>query len=108
MSVTYLTVKGNTAPGLEITLQRKNGSPIPLTDATSVILRLKSMRTKTIVNTGHQTCGIVDAENGIINYPVQVGDYADSNYKAEVKITYTDGGVRTIYDQLIIEPRNIL
>lgn len=111
---TYATVKGNTAPALVITLRRKRQSdgkklPIDLTLADKVELKIKNPVTKTITNTGHQETTILDAEGGQVAYQVADTDFPGTKdkleYPAEAKITWEDGKVETVYEQIIIVVR---
>lgn len=104
--ITYFTVEDNTAPALEITLNR-NGSPINL-DGATVTLAIQNKKTKEITNTGHQTCSIADPDSGSIAYQVEVDDFPDPNvdYLAEIKIVHSSGRSERIYDLISVSLRN--
>lgn len=105
MALTYFTVEDNSAPSLQITLKR-NRHAIDLTGSV-VEMAIQNKKTKEITNDGHQTCALVNDEEGIMSYPVEVGDFPDPSvdYLAEVKITYSSGKVERIYDQLVVSVR---
>ena len=105
MPTTFLTVNQNTAPAIQISLVR-DGAPIDVTGATALLI-IKNKKTKAIVNTGHQDCIIVDGTNGVISYVPGSGDFnhPSTDYLAEVRVTYPDSPVETIYDQLLISVR---
>ena len=108
MAVVFLTVEGNTAPAIQLTLKR-NRQPIDLTGA-AVALIIQNPKTKTVTNTGHQACSILEDEGGVIAYDIVDGDFANHNidYRAEVKVTYSSGKIERIYETLTIDPREAL
>jgi len=104
----YLTVQGNTAPAIDLSLRYKRSrQPIDLTDASSVDFIIQNIKTKAITNAGHQSCTVTDAANGSIIYEVQDGDFPNykTDYRCEVKITYADSTKHVVYDQLIVAVR---
>lgn len=104
----YLTVQGNTAPAIELSLRRKRTRlPIDLTNASSVTFVIQNLKTKTVTNLGHEACTIIDAANGVIVYEAEETDFPShrTDYLAEVKVTYSDATKEIIYDQLKIAVR---
>ncbi len=85
--------RGDTAPPLRAQLLR-NGVPVQLS-GTTVMLNFSGNK---------NPCTIVDAENGIIEYRWQVGDTSVTGvYRAEIEVTYSDGGVETFPNNDYIE-----
>lgn len=103
MSVTTLkTVVSNTAPPLAITAQR-DGTVINLAGCT---VNLIITQGTTTLNTGHQGCTITNALNGIVSYVRQAGDIPTPGaYICDLQVTYGDGTVEILYDQLKIKAR---
>lgn len=102
MSVIVLAVEDNTAPNLDITLER-DGTVIDLTGATVELITSKA-NTGEVTNTGHQSCTIVPpATGGVIRYTRQAADFPDEGrYLGEVKITYLGGTVERLHNLLNI------
>lgn len=103
--ITYFTVEENTAPAIEITLNRNN-TPIDLTGAT-VTMAIQNKKTKAITNAGHQNCTVILADEGVITYLVEINDFPDPNvdYLAEIKITHSSGRVERLYDLINVSVR---
>lgn len=105
MPVNFKIVEDNTAPAYQITCTR-DGTAIDLTGA-SVNLIIQQRSTGTITNTGHQTASLVTAASGIISYTAQAGDFpAAGNYVADVKVTYSGGGIEILYQQAKFKVRS--
>jgi hypothetical protein len=99
------TVQGNTAPPLLLTAKR-SGTAIDVTGATVDVIIAKG---GVQVNTGHTLCTIVTPTSGIVSYTPQAGDFATpGTYKADLRVTYADATVETLYDQLLIKARKHL
>lgn len=106
MSQKILLVEDNTAPNIVITLKR-DGSAIDLTSASSVELFIN--KDGVITNTGHTSCTITTPASGIVTYTPQAADFATAaSYQAEVKITYADASVETVYEKFTIKARTKL
>lgn len=106
MAQKLLLVEDNSAPDISITLQR-DGSAINLSTVGSIDLFINL--DGTITNTGHTACTVVDPLAGTILYTPQTVDFATpGSYNAEVKITYGDGSVETIYEKFKISARTKL
>lgn len=99
------TVQGNTAPPLLLTAKR-SGTAIDVTGATvDIIIAKGNVQT----NTGHTLCTIVTPTSGIVSYTPQAGDFATpGTYKADLRVTYSNGTIETLYDQLLIKARKHL
>ena len=96
-----LTVEDNTAPPITITLQRKvsGGTPVSI-DVTDCDVDLYIKLGDTITNTGHTACVLTTPGTGIVTYTTQAADFATpGTYDCEVKITYDDGTIETIYEK---------
>jgi hypothetical protein len=95
-------VEDNTAPAYLLTAQRE-GVAIDLTGCTVALIIAKG---STITNTGHQACTLVAPTSGRVQYSPQAGDFATpGTYKADLKITYGDGSIETMRDQLKFQVR---
>lgn len=106
MSTIYLTVEENSAPNIDLILQR-NSDRIDVTGATVVLVITN--KAGTVVNTGHQTCTITDATQGEVTYAVNAADFANpGTYNAEVKITYANNTVERLYEVITIVARRKL
>lgn len=111
-------VAGDTLPELTLTLRDKNTAaagatldentpatwaPINLTGATT---RLKIREIGATVLIATLTCSIVDAANGKVATDFPAGTIEDAGqYEAEVEITFSDGGILTVYDLLKFKVR---
>jgi hypothetical protein len=99
------TVQGNTAPPLLLTALR-SGVAIDVTGATVDIFIFKG---STQTNPGHTTCTVVTPTSGTVSYAPQAGDFSTpGTYKADLQVTYVDGTVERLYDQLLIKARKKL
>jgi hypothetical protein len=101
-TTTLNIVEDNTAPDIQITIQR-NGDTVALgTAPVDLILSLNG----TIINAGHQACTIVSATNGIIQYTATAADFATAgDYLGDVRINYVGGRVEICRDQLQVDVR---
>jgi hypothetical protein len=105
MSTTLKVVQSNTAPQYQITCTRDDGSIVVLTN-TTVTLNLYKGSNK--VNTGHETCTIINAGSGIIGWQPQTGDLATpGSYKGDIVVTYLDATFEILYGQLLLKARKI-
>lgn len=103
---TLKVVQSNTAPGYQITCQRKDGTVIVLTN-TTVTLKLTQGGVQT--NTGHEACTIINAALGIVSWQPSEGDLANpGNYLGDVKVTYSDASHEILYGQLKLSARAAL
>lgn len=98
-------VEDNTAPSLLLTAQRE-GTAIDVTGCTVALVISKG---NVITNTGHQNCTLVTPTSGRVQYDPQAGDFSTPGvYKADLRITYADSTVETLYDQLKFQVRRKL
>lgn len=105
MAQKLLIVEENTAPDIEITLNR-DGSPINLTTVSAIDLYITL---NGVVTNSVTACSVVDPLLGTIVYTPGVSDFTDpGSYNAEVVITYGDGTVETIYEKFKIQARTKL
>lgn len=100
----FLTVPGNTAPAMALTLQH-DGTNIDLTNAT-VTFVIHNTRTGEVTNTGHQSAELTDAINGLIKYSPNANDFpVEGLFVGDVHILYADTKVETIFEQAIVVAR---
>lgn len=98
-------VQSNTAPNIILTLERE-GSPINVTGCTvDLIMNLSG----TVVNTGHTGCALTTPTSGVVTYTPTAADFATAGlYNCEVRITYADTTVETLYQKFQIQVRSKL
>lgn len=95
----------NTAPSLLLTAER-DGVAIDVSGSTVELIIAKG---STIKNAGHQGCTLVAPTSGRVQYNPQTGDFdTPGTYKADLKITYGDGSIETLFDQLKFQVRRKL
>ena len=105
MAQKLLIVEENTAPDIEITLNR-DGDPINLTTVSSIDLYITL---DGVVTNSSTACSVVDPLLGTIVYTPGLNDFTDPGaYNAEVVITYGDGTIETIYEKFKIQARTKL
>lgn len=105
---TLKSVESNTAPAFEITCERDDGTVIDLTGNT-VTMKLYRRGVQTNTTSGHDTCTVTDATNGVITWQPKTGDLPSSGtYKGDVKITYGDGTIETLYGNFLLKTRKLL
>lgn len=106
---TIKTVAGNTAPPLELTCERDDGTgTLTVIDLTSCTVKLYIYKGKTQTNTGHETCTITGASTGDITYVRSTGDTSVAgSYICDIKVTYSDTTFEILYDQLILKCRKL-
>lgn len=73
----------------------------------TVRLAIRSKKTGTITNTGHQTLTITDAVNGRCQYTFQAGDLPDSRggYECDLELTNAGGQRETLFNKVEIKTR---
>ena len=98
MAINFRVVEDNTAPAYGITCTRDGGT-LDLSSATSVVLIIKNKGTGTITQAG-KAATITSASTGVISYAADATDFPSSGkYVADVKVTYSGGGVEILYGQ---------
>lgn len=98
MPVNFKIVEDNTAPDYVITCTR-DGTAINLSSATSVVLIIKSKSSNTITQAG-KAATITTPASGVITYTADATDFPSAGvYVADVKVTYSGGGVEILYGQ---------
>lgn len=98
-------VEDNTAPSILLTAKR-DGVAIDVTGCTVNLIIAKG---STITNTGHQGCTLVTPTSGTVQYDPQSGDFATpGTYKADLEVTYANGTIERLYDQLKFSVRRKL
>ena len=103
MAINFYLTEDNTAPGLSVTCTR-DGTAIDLSTATKVELIIEDS-SGTITQAGREAT-ITTAVSGIITYTPIVTDFPSAGtYSADIKITYTGGGVEILYKQLKFKVR---
>ncbi len=118
-SETLNLVTGDTLPELTFTLKNSHAAatgkvldpedsttwaPINVTGG-SVRLRLREVGTTTVKST--MTCTLTNAASGEVatNFPAGTLDTAGV-FEGELEITFSDGGVQTVYDLIKIKVRS--
>ena len=121
-STTLNLVKDDTLPELKITLKDSNEAatgkvldanddstwkPIDLTGAT-VRLRLREVGSETVKST--LTCSVTDATNGKVATDLASGSNSVIDeagvFEGEIEITFSGGGIQTVYDLLKLKVRS--
>jgi len=98
MAVNFRIVEDNTAPDYTITCTR-DGTAINLSSATSVVLIIKRKSDGTITQAG-KAATITTPASGVITYTADSTDFPSAGkYAADIKVTYTGGGVEILYNQ---------
>lgn len=107
MSTSLKAVQNNTAPSYSITCKRDDGTVIDLTGATVALLLYRGT---TQTNTGHTACSILTpAKKGVISWTPQTGDLPNpGSYKGDVEVTYSGGGVETLYNNVLLKVRKLI
>ena len=107
MSVLTLhMVEDDTAPVREFTIERDDGTIVDLTTATNVKAVIYDSVNFATTNTGHQSCTIEDAINGVVSYRFHAGDITDPVvYFMDLVITYASGDVETNPQYIDIQVR---
>lgn len=118
-SETLNLVAGDTLPELTITLKDSNTAasgltldpddsstwaPINVTGAT-VRMRIRELGSTVIAST--LTCSISDGANGIVVTDFPSGTLSSAGtFEAEIEITFSSGGVQTVFDLLKLKVRS--
>ena len=103
MATTLNVVQHNTAPQFQITCQRDDGSIINLTNCTAT---LQLYRGTTKMNNGHEACTVLNATGGVIGWEPGSGDLSlPGTYKGDVVVTDVNGGVETLFQNVILKAR---
>ncbi len=98
MAVNFRVVEDNTAPDYTITCTR-DGTPIDLSNATSVVLIIQRKSDGTVTQTG-KAATITTPASGVITYTADSTDFPSAGiYVADIKVTYSGGGVEILYSQ---------
>lgn len=98
MAVNFKIVEDNTAPSYTITCLR-DGTALDLSSATDVSLIIQRKSDGTITQAG-KSATITTAASGIITYAADVTDFPSAgNYAADIKVTYSGGGIERLYNQ---------
>jgi hypothetical protein len=98
MSVNFKIVEDNTAPAYVITCTRDGGT-MDLSDASTVVLIIKNKSTGVITQTG-KAATVTTPASGIISYTADSTDFpSKGTYVADIKVTYSGGGVEILYGQ---------
>lgn len=98
MATKFQIVEMNTAPAYVLTCTR-DGSAIDLSSATDVSLIIQRKSDRTITQAGRSAV-ITTPSAGIVSYTALAADFPTSgNYVADVKVTYSNGGVEILFNQ---------
>lgn len=98
MAINFRITEDNTAPSYAITCTRA-GAVLDLSTATSVELIIKNKGTGVITQAG-KAATITSATTGVISYEAESTDFPSAGkYVADIKVTYSGGGVEILYGQ---------
>lgn len=98
MAVNFKIVEDNTAPSYVITCTR-DGSALDLSAASAVTLIIKNKASGTITQSG-KAATITTPASGVITYDADATDFPSAGtYVADVKVTYSGGGIEILYGQ---------
>lgn len=100
-----LTVVDSVLPTTPITLKR-GGTPIDLTNATAVKLKIIKAKTGEITNAA-SNCDLVNPKtDGIVHFTPVITDFPDEGrYEAQATITFPSGDEK-LYQKIIFAVRN--
>ena len=105
MAVQFKIVEDNTAPDYVITCTR-DGSAIDLSSATDVSLIIQRKSDLTITQSG-RSATITTPASGVITYTALASDFpAAGTYVADIKVTYSGGGIEILYNQAKFKVRS--
>lgn len=98
MAINFRIVEDNTAPDYVITCTR-DGAALNLADAAEVLLIIQRKSDGVITQTG-KSATVVTPASGIIRYTADATDFPSKGiYVADIKVTYSGGGVEILYNQ---------
>lgn len=98
-------VKGDTMPNLVFTVKR-GGVVVNLGTATATFV-IKPAGGGTQVNAGHDSVAMTSPSEGIITYTFNATDLATAGeYVGELKITFSEGVIQTLYDKVHMTVRS--
>lgn len=107
MAQKLLFVEDNTAPAIILTLQRKPA--LTAINVTGCTVNLYINLNSALTNTGHTACTLTTPASGIVTYTILAADFATpGTYDCEVKITYADATIETIYEKFNVVARTKL
>jgi hypothetical protein len=101
MSTFYL-VQGDNGSALKATITRSDtGAAVDLTEATPR-LKFKKRNTSTVLSTLQSSSSEEDQENGICQFAFLTTDLNinSGEYVGEIEITFDDGTIETVYEEL--------
>ena len=99
MAINFKITEDNTAPSYVITCKR-DGTAINLADASDATLIIRRKSDNTITQSG-KAASITTPASGIITYTADSTDFPSAGiYVADVKLTYTSGGIEILYSQV--------
>ena len=98
VAVNFKIVEDNTAPNYVITCTR-DGSTMSLADASTVTFIIKRKSDSTITQSG-KNAAITTPASGVVTYTADATDFPSAGiYVADIKVTYSGGGVEILYNQ---------
>lgn len=106
MSTFYL-VQGDNGSAIKATITRSDtGEAVDLTEATPR-LKFKKRNTSTVLSTLQSSSSEEDQENGICQFAFLTTDLNinSGDYQAEIEITFDDGSIETVFEELDIVVR---
>lgn len=99
MSETVYLVQGDTLPGFVVTLTDSDGSVVPLSGVTSVLMKIRPAGSTALTDT--LTGTVTDAANGVASFALGTHTLDTAGlFEAEISVTYTSGRVWTVYEVL--------
>ena len=102
MAGTFYIKQNDTAPSLEVVLTDSSGRARSLANASAVKFNMSTENGTNIISNG--TCSIVNATKGIVLYPWQSGDTANTGiHRAEFEVFYTNGQNETFPNSSFIK-----
>ena len=98
-------VQGDSFPAITLTLRLTDGTPLRLSDATTVVrVYFRAAGTDTVLST--ITCSKLDAENGVVKFGFYNGelDVDPGSYEGEVEVDF-GGDIQTVFEVLKFQVR---
>lgn len=98
MAINFKITEDNTAPDYVITCKR-DGDALDLSDATDVELIIQRKSDGVITQSG-KSAVVTTPASGVITYTADATDFPSRGiYVADIKVTYSSGGVEILYNQ---------
>jgi hypothetical protein len=98
-------VQGDTFPAITLTLRKTNGSPVDVSESSTVVrIYFRATGTDTVLST--ITCSKFDPDNGVVKFGFYNNelDVEPGSYEGEVEVDF-DGDTQTLYEVLKFQVR---